>query len=110
MSLLAIALAFSGFVALCLGMEKHQLELHGAAHAQAATRRRWAWLGWTLVTASLACAVGARGWGIGPILWLVAMTLSGIVITFGLLPYRPRWVKPGAVLLPLVALAGLLAG
>lgn len=108
MSLLAIALAFSGLVALCLGMEKHQLELHGAAHAVA--RRRWAWRGWALVTASFACAIGARGWGIGPILWLVAMTLSGVLIAFGLLPYRPRWVKPGAVLLPLVALAGLLAG
>ncbi|WP_337052776.1 DUF3325 domain-containing protein [Pseudoxanthomonas sp. USHLN014] len=110
MSLLAIALAFSGFVGLCLGMEKHQLELHGAARAQDRVRRRWAWLGWALVAASFVCAVAARGWGIGPVLWLVAMTVSGIAITFGLLPYRPRWVKPGAVLLPLLALAGLLAG
>ena len=59
---------------------------------------------------AFAAAVAARGWGIGPVLWLVAMTVSGIAITFGLLPYRPRWVKPGAVLLPLLALAGLLAG
>lgn len=110
MSLLAIALAFSGMVALCLGMEKHQQELHGAARADARVRRRWAWLGWALVAASFAGAVAARGWGLGPVLWLVAMTVSGIAIAFGLLPYRPRWVKPGALLLPLLALVGLLVG
>ncbi|WDS37888.1 DUF3325 domain-containing protein [Pseudoxanthomonas sp.] len=108
MSALAIALAFSSFVALCLSMEKHQMDLHGADRAGPAVMRRLRWAGWALTLAAFAVAVAARGWTIGPLWWLGAMTASGAVITFGLLPYRPRWVKPAALALPVIALVSML--
>ncbi|SEL45955.1 Protein of unknown function [Pseudoxanthomonas sp. GM95] len=108
MSALAFALAFSAFVALCLSMEKHQVELHGAQRAGAATMQRLHWAGWALTAAAFAVAVVARGWTIGPLWWLGTMTASGIAITYGLLPYRPRWVKPAALTLPVLALVAML--
>lgn len=108
MSALAAALAFSGFVALCLSMEKHQMELHGANRADTASMRRLRWSGWALTVAAFIVAVAARGWTIGPLWWLGAMTASGAVIAFGLLPYRPRWVKPAALALPVIALVSML--
>jgi len=108
MSVLALALAFSGLVALCLSMEKHQLDLHGGKRAGTAAMRRLRWTGWSLTMAAFAVAVAARGWTIGPLWWLGAMTVSGAVISFGLLPYRPRWVKPAALALPVIALVAML--
>lgn len=103
MMLLSLALAFSGFTALCLAMDKHQLEPSGTARAAGGSTRRIGWAGWTLLAAALAAAVLARGWAVGAVLWLGAMTLGGIVITYGLLPYRPRWIKPLAYALPIAA-------
>ncbi len=110
MSLLALTLAFSGFVALCLSMEKHQMDLHGADRASTAVMQRLRWGGWALTAASFVVAVIAQGWVIGPLWWLGAMTASGALIAFGLLPYRPRWVKPAALALPVVALVAMLFG
>lgn len=104
MSLLVLALVFSAFVALCLSMEKHQMDLHGAARASAPVMHRLSMAGWALTVCAFVVAVLARGWAIGPLLWLGAMTLSGIVVTFGLLPYRPRWLKPAALVMPVLAL------
>lgn len=110
MMLFAISLAFSGFIALCLGMEKHQMDLYGTARASATTMQRIGWIGWALTGASFAAAILARGWAVGPVLWLGAMTLGGIVITYGLLPYRPQWIKPAAYALPVAAGALWLTG
>ena len=107
MMLLALALSFSAFTALSLAMEKHQLDLHGKAHAGPARRRLWRWLGWALLTAAFALCVVDHGWAIGPLLWLGAMTLSGLLIAFGLYPFRPRWIAPLAWALPV--LGGLVA-
>jgi hypothetical protein len=110
MTLLAIGLAFSGFIALCLGMEKHQMDLYGAARAPATTMQRIGWAGWALTAAAFLAAVLARGWAVGTVLWLGAMTLAGIVITYGLLPYRPRWIKPAAYAVPTLAAVLWMAG
>jgi hypothetical protein len=108
MSALAFALAFSAFVALCLSMEKHQMDLHGAKRADVAAMRRLRWAGWALTVAAFVVAIIARGWTIGPLWWLGTMTVSGIAITYGLLPYRPRWITPAALALPVVALVSML--
>ena len=57
-----------------------------------------------LVTAFAACVVD-HGWAAGPVLWLGAMTVSGLLIAFGLYPWRPRWIAPLAWALPVVGLA-----
>lgn len=106
MMLLALGLSFAAFAALSLAMEKHQLELHGKAGASVARMRLWRWLGWSLLTAAFALCVWRRGWALGPVWWLGAMTIAGLLLAFGLYPYRPRWIAPLAWALPA---AGLVA-
>ena len=105
MMLLALGLSFSAFVALSLAMEKHQQELHGKAAAGPARRRAWHWLGWLLLAAAFVLCVWRRGWALGPVWWLGAMTAAGLLLAFGLYPYRPRWIAPLAWVLPMVGLA-----
>jgi len=104
MMLLAVALSFAAFTALSLAMEKHQLELHGNAAASPRVRMRWRVLGWTLLCVSFALSVADRGWGPGPVLWLGTLTIAGLPITFGLYPWRQRWLKPLACGLPVLGL------
>jgi hypothetical protein len=47
--------------------------------------------------------VAARGWAIGPVLWLGTLTLSAVVLVLGLLPYRPQAIAPLAWSAPVVA-------
>ncbi len=94
MMLLALTLNFSAFTALSLAMEKHQLDLHGKAHAGPARMRLWRWLGWALLATAFGICVADHGWAAGPVLWLGAMTVSGLLIAFGLYPWRPRWIAP----------------
>jgi hypothetical protein len=104
MMLLAIAVCFSSFTALSLAMDKHQLDLHGKAAATPARMRLWRWLGWTLLALGFGLCVWDHGWAAGPVLWLGAMTVSGMLIAFGLYPFRPRWIAPLAWVLPVVGL------
>lgn len=105
---LAMALSFSGFTALCLAMEKHQLDLYGKAGATPRRRRQLRALGWTTTAVACAGCVAAQGWAMGPVLWLGSMTAAGIVLTFWLLPYRPSSVVATAWAAPLLTLLLLL--
>ncbi|MEG0184379.1 MAG: DUF3325 domain-containing protein [Stenotrophomonas sp.] len=105
MMLLALTVSFSAFTALSLAMDKHQLDLHGKAPASPARMRLWRWLGWALLTLSFVLCVWDHGWAAGPVLWLGAMTVSGMLIAFGLYPFRPRWIAPLAWALPVIGLA-----
>lgn len=105
MMLLALALSFSAFTALSLSMEKHQHDLHGKAAAAPARRVQWRVLGWALLAAAFALCVADHGWAMGPVLWLGAMTLAGMALSFGLYPYRPTWIAPLAIALPVLGLA-----
>lgn len=104
MMLLALALSFSAFTALSLAMEKHQHNLHGKAAATPARRTQWRVLGWVLLTVALAVCVAGHGWAMGPVLWLGTMTLGGLALSFGLYPYRPNWIAPLAIALPVLGL------
>lgn len=106
--LLLTTLAYSGFTALCLSMEKHQMDLHGAARAGAARMRWWRGLGWILLVLALLVASQAEGWARGPVIWLGAMTAAGLSLALGVLPYRPRWLTGlGWTLAGLTTLAAL---
>ncbi|PJL10559.1 hypothetical protein B9Y66_15790 [Stenotrophomonas maltophilia] len=104
MMLLVLGLSFTAFTALSLAMEKHQQELHGKAAASPVRRMQWRVLGWVLLTVAFALCVVDQGWAMGPVLWLGALTLGGIVLAFGLYPYRPKWIAPLAVALPVIGL------
>lgn len=108
MMLLALTLSFCAFTALSLAMEKHQQDLHGKAAAAAPRRRQWRVLGWLLLAAAFAVCVADHGWALGPLLWLGAMTLSGIALSFGLYPYRHPWIMPLAIALPVLGLLAAL--
>ncbi|UBB27089.1 DUF3325 domain-containing protein [Pseudoxanthomonas beigongshangi] len=106
--LLLTALAYAGFAALCLSMEKHQMDLHGAARAGTGRMRQWRWLGGSLLALALLVAGQAEDWARGPVIWLGAMTAAGLSLALGVLPYRPRWLVGLAWMLAgLVALAAL---
>ncbi|HDS1532448.1 TPA: DUF3325 domain-containing protein [Stenotrophomonas maltophilia] len=104
MMLLALTLSFSAFTALSLAMEKHQHDLHGKAAAAPARRMQWRVLGWALLTAAFALCVADHGWAMGPVLWLGAMTVGGVALSFGLYPYRPKWIAVLAIVLPVLGL------
>nr|WP_313518872.1 DUF3325 domain-containing protein [Stenotrophomonas pavanii] len=104
MMLLALTLSFSAFTALSLAMERHQHDLHGKAAATLARRTQWRLLGWTLLTAAFAVCVADHGWAMGQVLWLGTMTLGGVALSFGLYPYRPNWIAPLAIVLPVAGL------
>lgn len=104
MMLLVLGLSFTAFTALSLAMEKHQQELHGKAAASPVRRMQWRVLGWVLLTVAFALCVVDQGWAMGPVLWLGALTLGGIVLAFGLYPYRPKWIAPLAIGLPVIGL------
>jgi hypothetical protein len=65
---------------------------------------QWRVLGWALLAAAFALCVADHGWAMGPVLWLGAMTLAGVTLSFGLYPYRPTWIAPLAIALPLLGL------
>ena len=104
MMLLALTLSFSAFTALSLSMERHQYDLHGKAAASPARRTQWRVLGWALLAVAFALCVADHGWAMGPVLWLGAMTLAGVTLSFGLYPYRPTWIAPLAIALPVLGL------
>ncbi|AWH20952.1 MULTISPECIES: DUF3325 domain-containing protein [Stenotrophomonas] len=104
MMLLALTLSFAAFTALSLAMEKHQQDLHGKAAAAPARRTQWRVLGWALLVVAFALCVVDHGWAMGPVLWLGALTLAGVPLAFGLYPYRPQWIAPLAIALPLLGL------
>jgi hypothetical protein len=104
MMLLVLGLSFTAFTALSLAMEKHQQELHGKAAASPVRRTQWRVLGWVLLTVAFALCVVDHGWAMGPVLWLGALTLGGMVLAFALYPYRPKWIAPLAIALPVIGL------
>ena len=107
MMLLALGLCFSAFAALSLATDKHALAMPGGGAVTAVDRRVWRIAGWALLAVAFVLSVSARGWALGPVLWLGAMTLAGIALAFGLYPYRPHWIMPAACVVPLVGAAGL---
>jgi len=100
MMLLTLGLAFSGFAGICLGNAKVPRP-RDAAPLPPARMKVQRWLGWLLLVAAFATSVLLEDWSRGPVLWLGALTIAGAVMTYGLVPYRPRWIVPLAIAAPL---------
>lgn len=99
-------LAYAGFVALCLAMDKHFTGLLGRKpHPGHLRLLRVA--GWSLLVLSLAFSVHLRGWAHGLVEWAAVMMAAVTVWVFAL-PYQPRLLlglAAGSVLLgPVLAL------
>lgn len=106
MAILAFALAYAGFLALCLSMDRHHQDLMGR---RPKPPRRYALrvMGWVLVALSTWPCVAAWGWFIGPVGWVGVLTAAAMPIVF-LIPYAPRVALALGPALPLVAGGALL--
>ena len=91
---LALACAFSGMAALCLAMER----------APPALGRAWRVAGWVLVATAFGLCCEAAGASMGSVWWVVGLAVAGLVLVFGLKPYRPGLILPLALAAPGVAL------
>lgn len=89
MALIAgLLLAYSGMLALCLGLERHYKQVWQRVPATA-LRRGLRVVGWVLLAASFASSVHAWGWAMGPVGWFGLISLAGLALVL-LLPYAPR--------------------
>lgn len=83
-----IGLAYAGLAALCLGMHRHHRQVVGRSpRAGVALALRLA--GNALLVLSLAAAVAADGWAVGPVAWFGGLSAAALALVL-LLPYRPR--------------------
>jgi len=99
------ALAFSGFAATSLTMDRHYADIHGRGkEPDARLRLRLRILGWLGLLLSFMACIGASGWHIGPVLWCGILSLAAWTVTL-LLQYHPRkllhsaWIGIPAALL-----------
>lgn len=91
-----VALAFSGFAAKGVVMDRHYSDIHGRGkEADSATRLRMRLLGWLALALSFIACIGASGWHIGPVLWCGVLSIAAWTVTL-LLQYAPRKVLQGA--------------
>jgi len=100
---LSLLLAFSGFSALALSLERH----HRAVFRSPVPRSRSGGLraaGWAGLTLSFATAIACAGWSFGPVQWIGSLTFSALAVV-ALIAYRPTWLRMAALAaLPLAAL------
>lgn len=81
-------IAFAGFVALCLAMEKHFAELLGRKPRPGQLRLLRS-AGWLLLVLSQVLSVHLRGWAHGLVEWTAVLMAVATLWVFGL-PYQPR--------------------
>jgi hypothetical protein len=101
----SLALAHAGFVALCLGMDRHHRQVLGARPSPSRARALRAG-GWLVLAASYAASVAEAGPSVGTVAWIGALTLGAGVIVL-LLPYAPRALRLSAGLALVAGVAAL---
>jgi len=100
MSLAAFLLAYGGFAALALAMDRHYEAVFDSA-ISARRRLMLRWLGSIGLAASLWASVAVYGWSYGLTEWIGILAIAGLLLIW-ILTYRP------AVALMLAGVAVLL--
>jgi len=100
--LIAALLAYSGFTALCLAMNRHHRQLW---HRPASPRRALVLrlVGAALLGGSLLASTAGDGVARGVVAWFGILPLAALALV-GVLPFSPRMAGLLAVLAPLSAL------
>ncbi|MBB3228080.1 magnesium-transporting ATPase (P-type) [Luteibacter sp. Sphag1AF] len=88
-----VALAYVGFVALMIAMEKHHEELM-QARPTPARRRVWRWAGWAALCAAMAVAMYRWGGPVGFVAFAIGCTVAAVLLVFVVLVFCPRWTVP----------------
>ncbi|MDQ2106460.1 DUF3325 domain-containing protein [Azospirillum isscasi] len=88
MILSSLCIAYAGFLALALAMDRHHEQIL-ARRPSARASRLLGWVGWAVLALSLPPAIVAWGWAIGLPAWLGLLTVAAAALAL-LLPYAPR--------------------
>lgn len=89
MIVLGFALAYAGFLALCLAMERHHEQVFRRRVIPPWRRRLLTALGWGLLAASMLPVAQAAGWALGLVFWAGILTATAMPLAM-LLTYAPR--------------------
>ena len=87
MALTAFCLAYAGFAALSLAMERHYEDVF-RRRLPAAHRRMLRFLGWAGLAASLWVCAAVYGWSYGVAEWIGMLAIAGLLLIW-VLTYRP---------------------
>lgn len=93
-----VLFAYVGMLSLCLGLERHYKQVWGKP-GPLWLRRGLRCVGWMALAMSLLLCSAAWGWAMGPVGWLGALSLAGLVLVM-LLPYGPRTAVALAAAVP----------
>ena len=88
MELLALVLAYAGFVALALAMNRHHRQVWNG-EASEHTRILLRIAGAAGLASAFALCIRYAGWSVGPVLMLGLLSAAGIAVVL-LLTFRPR--------------------
>ena len=103
---ICLALAYSGWSALSMGMDRHYADVHGrGAEPPAAIRARCRLAGALALSVTFAICVASDGWGIGPVYWMGTISMAALLIV-AVLSYAPHWTVRSGQLAALLSLAG----
>lgn len=107
MIVLAFALSYAGFAALCLSLSRHHREVFDTTPNERRTPLLRG-LGGSALALAFGAAIAADGWQVGVVLWIAVLTAAALS-TVLMLSYAPkRLVALASGLLPLGLLAALL--
>lgn len=103
---LSLALCFSAFGCLCLGMPRH-FEQAFKRKPGRVIERVFLVLGWLLLGLATFPALGAFGASVGLAFWVSALSIAAVAQGI-LLTYKPRLIMPASLLAPVLVLPLLL--
>ncbi|AXQ29356.1 DUF3325 domain-containing protein [Solimonas sp. K1W22B-7] len=102
MTLVALALSYAGWVALCLALPRHQRHLL-QREVGIGRQRLLRGSGAVLLALAFAAAVAGEGWQLGPVAWCACLAVAGLGLVLAM-PHAPRACLRLAVAAPLLAL------
>lgn len=103
---ISLALCFSGFVALCLSVDRHHEQVLGK-RPPVAVRQTLRLAGWLALLAASAPCINLLGISIGLALWAALLSIAALGQVL-LLTYAPRLIVPLAFGAPSLTLPLLL--
>lgn len=102
----SLALAYTGWTALSLAMDRHYADIHGRGkEPDARTRRICRTIGSILLAAAFLVCVKLQGWTVGSVLCLGVMTAGGLLLVL-LLTYAPQRTMLGGKIAAFAAMIG----